>query len=158
MIVRPAMPDDVERIVEVWFDSARHHAELSPERCHLPPRESIVERYRGGEQFPPGVSECITLVAETEAGVVGFIDAWISTPFDPMVQPMRYCFIADLAVAESQRSSGIGEQLLRGAEEWSKTHDARYVVLEVNDRNTRAIDFYARIGYESAARTLIRWI
>ncbi len=158
MTIRPAAPYDVEQIVDVWFDSARHHAALDPERYHLPGRASILERYRTGSQYPPGISECTTLVAETETGVIGFVDAWIDTPFDPMLRPMRYCFIADLAVAESRRGSGIGERLMRATEEWAIARDARYIVLTADVQNPRAIAFYQRAGYQPAMTTLLRWI
>ena len=158
MTIRPSTPEDVGQIVDIWFESAEHHAALEPECYYLPGRERIMERYRSGSQYPPGISERTTLVAETETGVVGFVDAWIDTPFDPMHQPMRYCFVADLAVAQSERGSGIGEQLMRGVEEWATAHAARFVVLEANTRNPRAIAFYQRIGYQPATTTLIRWL
>ena len=158
MTIRPAASEEVDRIVDIWFDSAEHHAALEPGRYHVPARESIVERYRSGSQYPAEISERITLVAETETGVVGFVDAWIDTPFDPMHQPMRYCFVADLAVAQSQRGSGIGEQLMQAVEEWAKTHAARFVVLEANVHNPRAIAFYQRVGYQPATTTLLRWL
>src|SRR5271165_4687469 len=158
MTIRPAAPEDVEQIVDVWFDSARHHSALDPERYHVPDRESILERYRTGSQYPEGISARTTLVAETEMGVVGFVDAWIDTPFDPMLRPMRYCFIAGLAVAESRRGHGIRERLMRDAEEWAKAQDARYVVLAAEVNNPRAIAFYQRAGYRPAATTLLRWI
>jgi ribosomal protein S18 acetylase RimI-like enzyme len=156
--IRPAELRDVEGIVKVWFDSAEHHAALEPDRYYLPDRAAILERYRSGGQYPEGISEKTTLVAEGESGVIGFADAWIGSTFDPMLQPMRYCFIADLAVARLERSGGVGEQLMRAVEAWGKDNGARFVVLEASVRNTRAIGFYERIGYEAVNTSMIRWI
>ena len=158
MTIRPSTLDDVEQIVNIWFDSAEHHAALNPERYHVPSRESILERYGSAAQYPQGISERATLVAESAAGVVGFVDLWMDTPFDPMHQPMRYGFIADLAVSKLERSSGIGEQLMRAAEEWARARDARFVVLEANILNPRAGAFYQRIGYRPATTTFLRWL
>jgi ribosomal protein S18 acetylase RimI-like enzyme len=158
MTVRPATSEDVQRIVDIWFDSARHHAAIDPERFYLPERESVVERYLAGAQFPHGVSECVTLVAERDCEVVGFVDAWINTPFDPMFKPEPYCYVSDLAVAESARSSGIGRRLLSAVEEWAKGRGALSVVLEANIRNSRAIDLYQRVGFETGSMTLARRI
>jgi ribosomal protein S18 acetylase RimI-like enzyme len=156
MIVRAATAEDIQRIVDIWFDSARHHAAIDPERFYLPERESVVERYLAGAQFPHGVSGCVTLVAEKDCEVVGFVDAWINTPFDPMFKPEPYCYVSDLAVAESARSSGIGRRLLSAVEEWAKKGGAMSVVLEANFRNSRAIGLYQRVGYETASITLAR--
>lgn len=158
MTIREAAAGDAQQIADVWFDSARHHAALEPERYQVPDRADILERYRTGAQFPPGIDERTTLVAVTDFGVVGFADLWIDLPFDPMHQPMRYCYIAELAVAESQRGNGIGEQLMLAAEEWARNQSARFVLLDANARNARAIVFYQRAGYRPASTALLRWL
>jgi GNAT superfamily N-acetyltransferase len=149
--IRPATPEDAEGITRVYLESAEHHARIDPERNHVPDRATIRERYRAGQQHPSSASGAVTLVAEAGGEILGFLDARIDRPLDPMYRAMTYCFIADIAVAEPHRSQGMGEQLMRAAEEWGRRNGADLVVLEYHTANPRAAEFYARLGYRPAS-------
>jgi ribosomal protein S18 acetylase RimI-like enzyme len=154
--IRPATPGDAEAITGIYTQSAELHAGLDPERNHVPDRIGIEERYRRGRQHPDQDSPTITLVAETDGTVIGFLDARLIQPFDPMYRPMTYCFVADIAVAESHRSEGVGEQLMHAGEAWAKEHGADFVSLEYHIGNTRAASLYERLGYRPASVVAIK--
>lgn len=154
--IRPATPNDAEAITAVYFESAELHAQIDPLRNHVPDRAGIVERYRAGEQHPPGCLDCITLLAERDGEVLGFLDARLDLPFDPMYRPLTYCFIADVAVAAAHRDRGIGHQLMQAAEEWAASKGAGLVVLEYHTGNTRAASFYERLGYRGASVVAVK--
>src|ERR1700729_2615157 len=127
--VRRATPEDAEAILFIFMQSAELHARLDPERNHVPGRDEILERYRMGGQHPEDSIAAVTLVAEEAGQVVGFLDARLTKPFDPMYRPTTYCFIADIAVAADQRSQGVGRALMRAAEQWAAEHGAEFVLL-----------------------------
>ena len=156
--IRQAIPEDAEGIARVYLESAEHHARIDPERNHVPGRAMIEERYRASRQHPVSASGAVTLVAEAGGEILGFLDARIDHPFDPMYRQMAYCFIADVAVAESHRSQGIGQQLMRTAEEWGRLNGAELVVLEYHMANPRAAEFYARLGYRPASMVAVKRI
>src|SRR5579864_2299525 len=97
--ILPATPGDAAAITRVHMESAEHHATIDPEHCEVPNRATIEERYRQWRQHPDPAFPAITLVAESDSEIVGFLDAQIQMPFDPMLRRMTYCFIADIAVA-----------------------------------------------------------
>lgn len=154
--IRPATPDDAEAITRVYMESAEQHALIDPERNHVPDPVAIEERYRTGRQHPDDGAEAITVVAEAGSRVVGFLDARLLRPFDPMYRSTTYCFIADVAVSAAHRSQGIGEQLMRAAEEWARQHGAEFVSLEYHTGNSRAAAFYERLGYRPASVVAIK--
>jgi len=156
--IRSAVPADAEGIALTFMESAESHAELDPERYWVPAAEPIVERYRSGAQHGPEAgSEAITLVAEVDGEIVGFLDAHLDRSRDPMHREITYCHIAEVAVRRGQRSRGIGEQLLRAAEEWGQQMGAEFASLEFHAANTRAGSFYQeRMGYRVAAHTAIK--
>jgi len=122
--IRPATPDDAGAIVFVFLESAEHHAAIDPVHCSVPDRATIEERYRLGRQHPESDLPAITLVAEMDGAIVGFLDAQIQVPFDPMLRPIKYCFVSDVAVAVSRRSQGIGEHLMKAIEQWGREQGA----------------------------------
>ena len=117
--IRPATAEDADAITSVYLESAEHHAAIDPERYTIPSRDFISERYRNGRQYQADAdSVVVTFVAESSGQIVGFVDARLDKSPDPMHKDMTYCHIIEIAVAERTRSQGIGEQLLRAAEDW----------------------------------------
>jgi ribosomal protein S18 acetylase RimI-like enzyme len=155
--IRPARPEDADGITRTYIESAEHHARLDPERYSIPAREAIAARYREGRQHPPQTEgESITLIAELDAElggeIVGFVDVRVERFPDPMLCEMLYCHIVEIAVSLAHQSQGIGEQLLRAAEDWGREHGAEMAALEYLTANTRAGSFYEqRMGYRRAA-------
>jgi GNAT superfamily N-acetyltransferase len=154
--IRPATPEDAEAITLVYTESAEHHARIDPERNYVPDRIAIEERYRSGRQHPDDAEVTLTLVAEADGGIAGFLDARLLQPFDPMYRPATICFIADIAVAAAHRSQGIGEQPMRAAEDWARERGAEFVTLEYHSGNPRAGSFYARLGYRNVSVVAIK--
>jgi ribosomal protein S18 acetylase RimI-like enzyme len=156
--IRPARPEDANGITRIYIESAEHHARLDPERYSVPAVETIAARYREGQQHPPQTeAESITLIAELAGEIVGFVDARVERFPDPMLCEMLYCHIVEIAVSLAHQSQGIGQQLLRAAEDWGREHGAEMAALEYLTANTRAGSFYEqRMGYRRAAAKSVK--
>jgi lactoylglutathione lyase len=155
--IRPAVLEDADGIARTYIESAEYHASLDPERYSVPAFEAILARYREGRQDPRDASgEGITLVAECSGEIVGFIDAGLETSPDVMHREMFYCNVAEIAVRRQYQNQGIGERLLRAAEEWGRRQGAQLASLEYHAANTRAGLFYQRMGYFVASTTAIK--
>lgn len=158
LTIREATPDDAARIARAYLESAEHHARLDPERYAVPAVEAIVARYALGRQHAPATDEDrITLLADLDGDVVGFVDARLDRSPDAMHREMVYCHIVEIAVVEAQRGQGVGERLLGAAEDWGRERGATFASLEYLAANTRAGTFYERrMGYRVAAITAIK--
>lgn len=156
--IRPAVAQDAEGITSVFLESAEHHFRLDADRYYVPERQAIAERYRTGQQHPGAGTLAITLVAEIGTGIAGFVDARLGEPFDAMHRELTFCLIAEIAVAESYRSLGIGEQLMRAAEEWGRRNGAKFVTLEYHIANQRAVAFYGRMGFHPTSIVAMKWL
>jgi ribosomal protein S18 acetylase RimI-like enzyme len=156
--VRPAVPEDADGIARTFLESAEYHARLDPERYSAPAVESVSARYRERRQHPPETGgEGITLVAELNGEIVGFIDARLEQSPDAMHREMIYCHMAEIAVNSQYQNQGIGRRLLRAAEDWGRRQGAEFASLEYHAANTRASLFYQqRMGYRLASITAIR--
>jgi ribosomal protein S18 acetylase RimI-like enzyme len=155
MTIRAAIPDDAGGITRVFLDSSEYHARLDPERYIVPHADAITARYRNGQQHPPD-SQAVTLVAELDGEIVGFVDARLSQSPDPMHRGLLFCHIVEIAVSSNHQSHGIGAQLLEAAENWGREHGAEFALLEYLAANIRAAEFYRRSGYGVASINVIK--
>lgn len=57
--------------------------------------------------------------------------------------------ITELIVSKNVRSKGIGQQLINRMEEYFRSIDCEYVVIDVFAYNEIAIDFYNKEGYHT---------
>lgn len=156
--IRPAVSDDADCIARTYLESAEYHAQLDPERYSAPAFETISRRYREGRQQPPeSGGKGITLVAELSGEIAGFIDARLEQSPDAMHREMIYCHVSEIAVRSQHQNQGIGERLLRAAEEWGRRQGAEFASLEYHSANTLASMFYQqRMGYCVASITAIK--
>ena len=60
------------------------------------------------------------------------------------------CYVANVAVSESERRKGIGRLLLRYAEAKARERSCSFISLEVRVSNCAAIALYENEGYEKA--------
>lgn len=161
MTVRAATKADAPEIARVYVESAVHHTRLDPERYAVPHPETVTKRYAEGRQLPPTLSpdHRITLVAERDGGVVGFVDVHLDAQSDTdvMQSTWSFAYVAELAVAENVRGSGVGRALLAAAEEWAKERGAQYVFLQVLAANHRAVRFYTEhMGYAPCSHNMMK--
>jgi len=85
------------------------------------------------------------LIAETsERRVMG----WVHVSVTPLLEVSLRAEVNGLIVAEGQRSSGAGAELLQAAEEWVKSKGCDSMSVRSNVIRDRAHAFYLRNGYE----------
>jgi len=156
--IRRAASEDAHGIARTYLESAEYHASLDPERYWVPVAEAILARYREGRQHPAEAgANGITLVAELNGEIVGFVDARLDQSPDLMHREMIYVHISEIAVSTRYQSQGIGQRLLEAAESWGCQHGAEFASLEYHAANTRAGSFYQhRMGYRVASITAIK--
>jgi ribosomal protein S18 acetylase RimI-like enzyme len=155
--IRPAVPQDADGITRIYLESAEYHAGLDAERYWIPATETIRARYREErQQASRGGEEAITLVAELNGEIVGFIDTRLTRSPDPMHREMMYCHIVEIAASIRHQRQGIGGRLLRAAEDWGRGRGAELALLEYLAGNERASVFYRGRGYRVASINAIK--
>ena len=132
--VRPAHREDIDRIIEIersWV----HLSHWSLDAYHRLIEEDIFTR---------------SLVAETEQAdgkveIAGFV-----------IFRLADCVseIYNIAVDNSYARLGVGTSLIQQVMDWSRTEEARKLMLEVRKSNRGAIQFYNRFGFSIAGDLL----
>ena len=148
--VRPRRDDDREFILSLagrltetgmppWRDAAamgafhRHYAEASAEAAGANDRVLVAED-------GTGVRLGFVHVIEVSDGLTGEAEGYVST----------------LAVSAAAEGRGVGRALMAAAEEWARGRGYRVITLETFAANTRARDFYRRLGYVEETLKLAR--
>lgn len=85
----------------------------------------------------------VTLAAEENGAVAGFINFWV---LRPQVQ------LNTLAVAGALSRRGVARALVGKLAEYAAKSLCREIDLEVNERNAPAIALYAALGFETVGR------
>lgn len=154
--IREARPEDRQALVELMgalhaFESAFEENRAGAEAAdsHLAWVEKAVAELGG-----------VILVAEVDGTVSGFIAYTFEEDPGTFVRPeyRQHALIWDISVAEAARGQGIGQALLRAAEEAAKQAGIGEMRLYVLEANTRARRIYEEAGYRNYERFLAKRI
>jgi len=137
--IRTATAEDVDLLMSLV---ERLEAELPA----LPYAEDPAEFER--RKVERMVSDGIALIAEEDGNAVGYALARYGDHGPTTV------YVSDLWVDSSARGQGIARELMRRVSEAAAAHGSTHVVLDVDSKNTAAIAFYERLGFEEGAKIL----
>jgi GNAT superfamily N-acetyltransferase len=156
--IRPVTLDDLEVLIDIYLDTAIHHAAIDPESFHVPDRADVADRLRRRieGQGPDGAY----VAAILEGVMVG--SATIFTEDRPhpgsMTRPIRTAELG-VSVLDGHRGRGIGRALIEHVERWATEHAVERVTLNVAEANVDAIRLYhalAYVDYDRAMRKDVR--
>jgi GNAT superfamily N-acetyltransferase len=68
----------------------------------------------------------------------------------------RYLYISCIIVRDAARAHGVGRRLMDEAEAWGRTHAAGEVRLDAWEIPDGPLAFYAKRGYQTMKRTLVK--
>jgi ribosomal protein S18 acetylase RimI-like enzyme len=136
LTIRPAVPEDEARVVELWRAS------------------DLVVSYNdpaGDFRFARGGACSDVLVGEDETSR---ISGSVMVGHDGHRGWLYY-----VASAPHARDSGIGRQMVQAAEDWLRQRGVLKAQLMVRETNTQVVSFYERLGYEVAPRVVMsKWL
>jgi len=87
-------------------------------------------------------NENVIFVAESENAVIGFLSVEVHR------EEKDYIYLDDFSVSVKFRQNGIGNSLLKEAEEYGKSVNVSASLLHVEKTNERAFNFYKKNGYD----------
>ena len=84
-------------------------------------------------------------VAEDNNALVGYVNGGTK---EVLYRKSKYFEIENLGVSPDYKRSGIGTQLLETITNWAKDHGYQKIYLESYIKNSQAIAFYKKHGYQ----------
>jgi len=140
----------IPQIIEVWKEFMDYHRKLDSffsrrDDGHLNFEKYINELMKS--------NEAQVLVALDEGNVVGYSIALLQY-YPPVFKHRVYGVINDLAIKETHRRRGIGEQILSRMYKWFKSHDLDRIELRVSINNPIGYSFWKKHGFEDYMHVL----
>ena len=153
--IRPVTLDDLETLIDVYLDTAVHHARLDPEVFHVPAREDVAVRLRRRVDGRGRTGEYVAAMVGDEMAGSASVD--LADPLEPG-NMMRNVATAEfgVSVVEAWRGRGIGRALIVHLERWAAAHGVKRMILNVSDANDGAIRLYHALGYRDYDRAMLK--
>lgn len=144
IVVRPALPEDRDVLVELDVASAAHHVGLDPDLYRMPEPDAVAD-FLDRRLVNPNRE---VLVAVVGGAVVGMVDVTIDEDPDPgsIIRPVPTADLG-ISVLEGWRGRGVGRALMAAAEQSARARGAERIVLDMAAANVGALRFYRSLGY-----------
>ena len=155
--IRPVTMDDLEVLIDIYLDTAIHHATVDPDWFRVPTRDDAGARLRSRIEARGPTSEYVGAVVDGR--MVGSASIRVDDPPDPgaMARPIRSAEFG-VAVVDGFRGRGIGRALIGHLEAWAAEHGVERVILNVAEANVDAIRLYRALGYREYDRAMRKTI
>lgn len=137
--IRPAQPDDAATLADLIQQLGYP---VSDEECL-----KRIARYT--------LPHYLLLVAEREQMVVGYISLHV---YDVIHLPAPEGRITSFCVAEKLRGSGVGNTLLRAAEDYFKEKGCYKIVLNSNLKRPETHQYYLNRGYQFTSKHFAKFL
>jgi len=151
-VIRPAELDDYDGLCLVLAEGDVLHSRSRPD---------VFRGIEGPVRSREYISEAINdddaalLVAESRGEIVGAVHAQArDAPENRGIVPRRFAVIDDIVVKKPFRRKGIGQALMRRAQQWAKAKGLSQIELNVWEFNRSALALYRKLGYRTARRRL----
>lgn len=148
--VRAAHVDDLESLNEMMYCLHEEHHELSP--VLFRPPEQIEKSIAVYIDHP----ECLVFVAEVDNEVVGFVSGYFGQYESPVSQPVLMGTADELYITKPMRQHGLGAKLMEKLERNFIDYGAKFMFVEVWDKNKSAVAFYRRNGFINHIHCLMK--
>jgi ribosomal protein S18 acetylase RimI-like enzyme len=149
-VIRRATAGDAPALGRLGALLMRAHYAFDPQRF-LPPGVDPESGYAWFLRNQLDEPDSAVFVAEQDGAVIGYVFAALE-PISWKDLRDACGVVHDVAVADTQRRSGVATALMEAAIGWLRSRDAPRVVLATADRNAAAQRLFEKLGFR---RTMI---
>jgi ribosomal protein S18 acetylase RimI-like enzyme len=96
----------------------------------------------------------LSLVADFDGELAGFC---LATTIEKPSKPWRYGYLIWLGVSPPMQSSKVGSKLVTELLRRMKAKKVRFMLVDTEETNTKAIGFFERMGFEIRHRQVWMW-
>lgn len=153
--IRPVTFDDLETLIDVYLDTARHHAAIDPEMFHVPNRADVAVRLTRRIEGRGQTGEYVAAMVEGVMAGSASVDLADPPSAGSMARDVPTAEFG-VSVVEGYRGLGIGRTLIAACERWAVEHGVERMILTVADANEGAIRLYHELGYRDYDRMMLK--
>jgi ribosomal-protein-alanine N-acetyltransferase len=159
VVIRLAIPDDLEELCKLYIEFHQFHVRGVPDRLvSLEKMDSnqVDELRRNSEKIINDYNSVI-LIAENSNQIIGLAEVYLRKDEPhPAKVSCSYGHLQSLVVTEASRRYSVGKQLVEVAEKWAKEKGAAEMRLDIWEFKEGPLRFYEKLGYRTLRRNLVR--
>ena len=144
VIIRPAAPQDIDAIAQLWLALVGYHREIDPDLPPAAPNGALRYARRLVDRLEDPMTS--VLVAETEGKVVGYVLGMVVDLAPEMFAQSPSGFLADIYVDTAYRRHGVGRALVEHLSAWFRDRGLHYFEWHVAALNDDAVEFWRKVG------------
>lgn len=149
-------PEDVDELRPLWLALRDHHGSLTADWGPVHGDERSWMHRRANYESWLAEPDAFAFVARRGGRAVGYVLVTVNGASNTWAGWERFGYVETLSVLPGERGAGVGDALLRTAEDHLDTLGIEHVELTVLARNEQARRFYARAGYAEDFITVVR--
>ena len=155
MEIRPVTLDDLETLIDIYFDTAIHHAAIDPEVFHVPPRDAVEARLRRRVESRGEDAEYVAALIDGVMVGSASVDIADMPSTGNMMRGVPSAEFG-VSVVDGWRGRGIGRALIEHLERWAAGRGVERMILNVSEANEGAIRLYHSMGYRDYDRAMLK--
>ena len=153
--IRPVTLDDLETLIDIYLDTARHHAAIDPEVFHVPDRADVAVRLRRRIDGRGETGEYVAAIVDGEMAGSASVDLADPPTAGNMARAVPTAEFG-VSVVAGFRGRGIGRALIEHLERWAAARGVERMILNVSEANEGAIRLYHDLGYRDYDRAMLK--
>jgi len=141
--LRTATIDDLDTLVELWWESSHYHEELEPRFQYGSGARKATREFFAKQM--ESENSCYW-VAQNEDGIIGYVEAMVIER--PPIHAMRRIgYLGSIYVKPEARQKGFGTKLWKLARDWFEEKEVSIIDLMVASKNPAAIEFWKKFNF-----------
>ena len=143
LILRTATTNDIDSLVELWWESAHYHQELEPRFQYTSDATKATREFMSKQM--QSKDSCFW-VAQLDDDIVGYVEAMVIEK-PPIHAKRRIGHLGSIHLKSDARRKGIGSKLWNLARDWFVTKEIDTINLQVATQNPLALEFWKRLNF-----------
>jgi GNAT superfamily N-acetyltransferase len=151
--IQKATTEHLDEIVSLWLKLMNLHKGFDED--FFADTDNSGAEYKINLDWNLRDTSSILFIATKDDKIIGYVTADISWFRYSSYNSSNYCTIGDIMIDEDYRHLGIGKLFIAEIKKWAKSESTNKIVLDVFSKNTKALSFFKKQGFDNNFNNLI---
>ncbi|WP_269242727.1 GNAT family N-acetyltransferase [Flavobacterium limnophilum] len=151
--IQKATAEHLDEIVSLWLKLMNLHKGFDED--FFADTDNSGEEYKMNLDWNLRDTTRILFIATKSNKIIGYVTADISWFRYSSYNSNNYCTIGDIMIDENFRHLGIGKLFINEIKKWAKSESTNKIILNVFSKNTTALNFFKKQGFEDNFNNLV---
>lgn len=151
--IQKATTEHLDEIVSLWLKLMNLHKGFDED--FFADTDNSGAEYKINLDWNLRDTSSILFISTKDDKIIGYVTADISWFRYSSYNSSNYCTIGDIMIDEDYRHLGIGKLFIAEIKKWAKSESTNKIVLDVFSKNTKALSFFKKQGFDNNFNNLI---